>query len=73
MGESNRRCASNMVCLLLVPQWHQSTIKSMTHYLKADIEYLYNGRRTNLSVSPISVTVALSGDQIDDARPYNTS
>jgi hypothetical protein len=45
----------------------------MTHYLKADIEYLCNGRRTNLSVSPISVTVALSDNQIGDARPYNTS
>jgi hypothetical protein len=51
------RHTSNMVCLLLVPQWPQPIIKSVTHGVNVPLGLLYNGRRANLSVSPISAIV----------------
>jgi hypothetical protein len=63
---SNRRRVSNRVCLLLVPQWPQSAIKSVIHYVKDCLNFLYNGRCATLSVSPISAIVALADIQISD-------
>jgi hypothetical protein len=70
-GASNRRRASNGMCLLLVPQWLQPDIKSATRYVKTHLRFLCNGRRMTLSTSPISVIVALASNQIGDAPPYN--
>jgi hypothetical protein len=73
MGASNRRHTSNMLCLLLVPQWHHPVIKSVMGYVKACLEFLCNGRRVTLSASPISATISLAGNQISDSHLYSVS
>jgi hypothetical protein len=69
MGVSNRRHTSNMVYLLLVPQWPHPVIQSATRALKACLRLLYNGRCVTLSTSLISVTVVTADNQISDVRP----
>jgi hypothetical protein len=64
---------SNKVCLLLVPQWPQLTIKLSMRYVKAHLTFLCNGRRATLSASPISSIVTPADNQISGARPYSTS
>jgi hypothetical protein len=66
---SNRRHASNRVHPLLVPQWPQLTIKSAMRYVKARIRFVCNGRCATLSVSPISVIMIPTDNQIGHARP----
>jgi hypothetical protein len=66
VGALNRRHVSNRVRLLLVPQWPQQAIKSMS-------VSLCNGRHATLSVSPISFIVAPADNQIGDMRPYSMS
>jgi hypothetical protein len=43
-GASNKRCASNRVCFLLVLQWHQLPIKSAAHALITCLGLISIGR-----------------------------
>jgi hypothetical protein len=47
--------------------WLEASTKSATHSLAAHLQFACNGRRVTLSASPISLIVALAGNQIGDA------